>query len=136
MMGIPEERNPLIVEARNRGLHPSSIREIEIVGVGPKEIQIPEFKLPKSFGGNRSVLLRVMGSAAKTLFTVFPFVLDDSCTSCGVCKKACPRGAITIAKTAWIDRKKCIRCYCCHEMCQFHAIELRQGMLSRLVNKR
>ena len=38
-------------------------------------------------------------------------------------------------EVATIVRKKCIRCYCCHEMCQYNAIELHKSLLYKLVNK-
>ena len=55
------------------------------------------------------------------------------------CRDACPVKVITIVnntrKHAHIDRKHCIRCYCCHEMCPYDAIELQQGVLYRLFNR-
>ena len=38
-------------------------------------------------------------------------------------------------KYAHIDDSGCIRCYCCHEMCPQDAIELRRGLLYRIVNR-
>jgi formate hydrogenlyase subunit 6/NADH:ubiquinone oxidoreductase subunit I len=38
------------------------------------------------------------------------------------------------ARYASIDRGACIRCYCCHEMCPRDAIELRPGLLYRVLN--
>jgi len=45
--------------------------------------------------------------------------------------------AITVVegKRACIDKRKCIRCYCCHEMCPNDAIELRTSRLYRFVNR-
>jgi formate hydrogenlyase subunit 6/NADH:ubiquinone oxidoreductase subunit I len=46
--------------------------------------------------------------------------------------------AVTIGvngrKHAHIDRKTCIRCYCCHEMCPEDAIELKASLLYRFLN--
>jgi MinD superfamily P-loop ATPase len=39
-----------------------------------------------------------------------------------------------INKVATIEKKKCIRCYCCHEMCQYNAIELHKSLLYKLLN--
>jgi len=38
-------------------------------------------------------------------------------------------------KKARIDYSKCIRCYCCHEMCENTAIYLKKGILISMVEK-
>jgi len=136
MMGIPIDKNPLLVEAKKRNLHPSGIEEIEVIGVPLAEVCIPDFKLPASFTKeNRRVLGSFLKPFVKNSFTVDPRIIKSNCTACGTCKKACPRDAIVIKKFAMIDKKKCIRCYCCHEMCQYNAIELHKSWLFRLFNQ-
>ena len=52
-------------------------------------------------------------------------VIEEKCTACGVCKKACPVQAIEGAKKVkhkiLLDR--CIKCGACYEDCKFDAIE-------------
>jgi formate hydrogenlyase subunit 6/NADH:ubiquinone oxidoreductase subunit I len=38
------------------------------------------------------------------------------------------------AKKPAIDRKKCIRCFCCQEACPHNAISVRPGWLLRLAS--
>jgi uncharacterized protein (DUF362 family)/Pyruvate/2-oxoacid:ferredoxin oxidoreductase delta subunit len=135
MMGIPAEKNPLLVEAKKRNLHPAGIEDVEIIGVPLEQIFLPGFKLPASFTAeNKRVLGSLLKPLVKNSFTVDPRIIKSICTACGTCKKACPRDAIVINKVAIIDKKKCIRCYCCHEMCQYNAIELHKSLLYKLVN--
>jgi uncharacterized protein (DUF362 family)/ferredoxin len=135
IMGIPNEKNPLLVEAKNRNLHPSGIEEVEVIGVPLSQLYIPGFKLPGSFTKeNTSILMSFLKPFVKKSFTVDPRIIKSKCTACGTCKKACPRDAIEMKKVATIVKKKCIRCYCCHEMCQYDAVELHKSLLYRLVN--
>jgi len=54
-------------------------------------------------------------------------VINDKCTGCTLCVKACPFGAITMVdKKAVIDLDKCTLCSACLEACKFNAIEIKR----------
>lgn len=54
-------------------------------------------------------------------------VINDKCTGCTLCVKACPFGAITMVdKKAVIDLDKCTLCGACVDACRFDAIELKK----------
>jgi electron transport complex protein RnfB len=75
-------------------------------------------------------------------FTLLPEVIDEKCTSCGACVKACPRTIIELRQKRKKDRKifvscvnqdkgaeakrscsvACIACKACIKACQFDAI--------------
>ncbi len=58
----------------------------------------------------------------------------ERCTGCGYCVKRCPVDAIQVVDgMARMDARKCIRCYCCHELCPEQAVRLRRPLLGRLV---
>lgn len=136
IMGIPGERNPLLVEASRRGIHPSSIEEVQIVGVSRDRLRIADFKLPASFtmrhGGGR--MRSVLGAVFRAFLTVEPRVIAPRCTACRACERACPCDAIAVDGVAKINRDACIRCYCCHEMCRYSAIELHGSLLYRMAH--
>jgi uncharacterized protein (DUF362 family)/NAD-dependent dihydropyrimidine dehydrogenase PreA subunit len=143
IIGLPRDNNPVLIAAEKRGLYPTRLEEIELVGASAADLRIPDYKLPTTFIGKEGLAnLTWWQQMLKPLFrdglTVRPRVVREHCIACGACRDACPMHAITIKgnskRYAHIDGKNCIRCYCCHEMCPQDAIELRQGPLYRLVN--
>jgi len=76
--------------------------------------------------------------------TMLPEVIDEKCTSCGACVKACPRGIIELRKRNKKDRKiyvscvnkdkgavakkacsvACIACKACEKACEYDAIKI------------
>ncbi len=64
-----------------------------------------------------------------------PVVKKDTCVGCGQCVRICPVGAAVMKnQKASFDHGKCIRCYCCHEMCQYHAIEMKRSAAGRFLH--
>jgi NADH-quinone oxidoreductase subunit F/NAD(P)H dehydrogenase (quinone)/NADP-reducing hydrogenase subunit HndC len=51
-------------------------------------------------------------------------VIEDNCTQCGMCFRACPAEAVTWKKkeNARIDKDKCVKCMSCIAACRFNAI--------------
>ncbi len=139
IMGLQREQNFILIEAEKRGLVPNRLEQVELVGLDPSQLRIPDFALPATLGGRDSILLALLTPIFKNGFTVQPRIIKDKCVACGVCRDACPVQVIAMVendhKYAQIDPKHCIRCYCCHEMCPEDAIELRQGALYRLFNR-
>lgn len=69
-----------------------------------------------------------------------PFIIDEACQKCGVCVEVCPVEDKAIDfknnnKTSppVYDYNKCIRCYCCQEMCPYSAIEVKKPVLGKIL---
>jgi len=54
------------------------------------------------------------------------YSINDNCTGCRACVKACPQDAITGEKKSrhTIDGAKCIKCGACRSACRFEAVEV------------
>jgi len=52
-------------------------------------------------------------------------VIDEKCKACGLCKRACPAGAVAGApkQVHVIDAATCIKCGACYRACKFKAIK-------------
>lgn len=134
LMGLEERYNPLLLAARQRGLAPVNLSEVELVGGKMEELKIPGFRLPAQAKKSMMIVPKVPGpvsALAKSLFTQTPHVSSGTCVGCGLCRDACPVKAIHITdkKKASISAAACIRCYCCHELCPHKAIDIRRGLL-------
>lgn len=70
---------------------------------------------------NRVILLRKLEKR--------PVFIRKNCTGCGECIKICPEKAIEFhpqnINHVVLTDKKCIRCYCCSEVCRFNAVRIR-----------
>ena len=61
---------------------------------------------------------------------------EDSCTGCGHCVRGCPAKAIELKNgKARIDRRRCVRCFCCQEFCPTGAMKVKRSLAARIVSK-
>ncbi len=116
--------------AHERGLGVGNPDSIEVVGESIESVATSDFRLPVI--AKRALLRKIpapLSRFAVGQLSVRPKVVEQQCTACAECVRACPTGAITIqgksagvAGVAVIDRAICIECMCCHEVCRFDAI--------------
>ena len=56
------------------------------------------------------------------------FVDKKRCVACGVCMKACPKGALTIYRGCYavVEADKCVGCGLCAKACPARCLETRE----------
>jgi ferredoxin len=139
IIGLKRAQNPVLIEAENRGLYPTRLEEVELIGADISDWRIPDYKLPATVTeGTGLGRFQWLSPLLKSGTSLKPRVITENCKACGSCRDSCPVQAITIdndTKYARIDDDKCIRCYCCNEMCPESAVELHQSFLYRLLNR-
>jgi ferredoxin len=61
---------------------------------------------------------------------------ESICKLCGDCWRYCPAEAIFLEnKKLRFDYDKCIRCYCCLEVCPHGALKAEEPPLGKLFNR-
>jgi uncharacterized protein (DUF362 family)/Pyruvate/2-oxoacid:ferredoxin oxidoreductase delta subunit len=128
MLGIREDELPTNRIAAKMGLMPG---QIEIDGKLPvvMGMKLPEMT-PLVFGPEgmhgfmrRHLVQRPVGNAAL-------------CRHCGECWRYCPAKAIAPEmKGLRFDYDKCIRCYCCIEVCPYGALSAKETPLGKVARR-
>jgi len=138
LVGIDPMEICTISAAAERGLYAEDGSGIRLVGDDLAQFVVSDYKKPASYQGGRrgmkrSAFLSLMQAVGRW-YIPRPEIDASRCKSCRKCERGCPMGAITTGGTIpRIDRKKCIRCYCCHEMCTDEAIRLKRSHAGRLM---
>jgi len=135
MVGIEPASVPPLQVAIGRGLTTGEVKDIEVLGVPLEEAQVLDFQPHGAVTSDYRMVPAFLRDLGARQLVATPRVGSD-CAGCGMCVKTCPMGAITMrGQRAKIDLRKCIRCYCCHEMCPHRAIILKRPFLGSLISR-
>lgn len=130
--------DPLIIPTnslalkRNFGI--TSTDDIQITGVSVIEVKAENFQLiPHK--KHKNLIFDLFKSSKfiqhyRLKKKPKPFFIEEKCIKCGECIKICASGANWFeegenGKYVAVDYNRCIRCYCCHEVCPVDAIDIR-----------
>jgi uncharacterized protein (DUF362 family)/NAD-dependent dihydropyrimidine dehydrogenase PreA subunit len=132
MMGFHQGRVAMLGIAEERGLGAADPSAIEIVGDDPASFDLAGFDLP----GTRAYhfIPPILVRALKPLIWACPEMSRDwGCRgeACGICVRSCPVEAISMAEDGpVVDRKTCVECLCCHEVCPENAVRVKLSWLA------
>jgi uncharacterized protein (DUF362 family)/NAD-dependent dihydropyrimidine dehydrogenase PreA subunit len=131
MVNLPEQRVWTQRVARESGRKGVSINEITLLGANLSALATTNF-LPAKNSDVNFGLPAPIKNLLKNAITAQP-VISSECKECGHCVTHCPPEAMTIDEYGvQIDYGRCIRCFCCQELCPHGAIITQQGALLRL----
>lgn len=130
---------PTITWGERHGL--GSARNVEILGDPLEQFVVPDFAVnrrPAIAPGKRGKLASVMSKWVVPR----PVLAPASCTCCGTCVQVCPvkPKAIDFGDSNQqlppnYDYGRCIRCYCCQEVCPENAITIQTPLLGRIIHR-
>lgn len=134
MMGVQPDEYPLWRAARQKGRIQNELDPGDLAGDLTPEHRFAGLQLPRQKSLGFLPEIPFLSGLEKAL-TSRPVHVPELCIGCGRCQSVCAAGALTHReRTVTIDYKKCIRCYCCHEMCPVRAIAFSESPLVRFMN--
>jgi uncharacterized protein (DUF362 family)/ferredoxin-like protein FixX len=134
--GFDPMRIPTVAKAAERGLGPGGLQGIEICGEPLEALRCHDFCPPDAH--RIRYVPEFLFSAAQAVLAARPVINPLRCRSCGVCELNCPSRAIFRQKDASfsIHSSRCIRCFCCQELCPEGAVEIYHPFLRRVLKKK
>ena len=122
---------PYLKSCRKYGVGETRLENMDILGQRLQDVQMQDFLMPARTGSSL-LTFRWAGPLRRELSPI-PLVDADLCRLCGQCVASCPPKAMSLMNYGvTIQRKACIKCYCCQELCPFGAITLKKKPLARL----
>ena len=122
VMGLDENKSPVHMNAKKRGLVSEPVFEGDELSGFITDFEPAYKREPKT---SLAIIPGAVRRYIDHFFARYPEIIEDKCIGCGECAKACPEETISIScGKARVNRKNCIRCYCCQEMCPMVAIEI------------
>jgi len=136
MLGINPNDVFYFNSLRRSGIGESNPENIELAGDNNELSNMRPIKQP---GIARAVRL----IPRRLVRLIEPFVwiapsFTELCTACGKCVKSCPVNALELNQPnqPLVNRRKCIGCCCCHEVCPERAIKMITSPLLYLTSLR
>lgn len=119
-----------LAKAEQKGLGTNELSQIEIVGESIEKIK-RKFKPPKIRPVSMPLPKWLADYIGRVIFKASIKFDRNECRLCSTCWTNCPVGAISppeLIKKGNIpewDKRKCITCFCCVELCPYKAVNLK-----------
>jgi len=109
---------------------------VDVVGERMGDVRIRRFRFPTLSEPSWN-LPGFLQRALKNALASKPVLDEDLCDHCDHCVGACPPKALDRrGKDLVFDYGKCIRCFCCQEVCPEGAIRIKPGWALKLVGRK
>lgn len=136
-IGLDPRAIPVIRETIRRSLCSGKLEDIEIIGEKLQDVAIADFAKPANhveFNIYNWLLPHFVARRLNKALKFKPVFRHGDCRGCGVCAKSCPAKAIIMnSNKPSVDLGKCISCFCCHELCNFNAVDIRKPWLFKFL---
>ncbi len=134
LAGVKPEQVTTIAAAKLMGLHSGRLQDVQVLGSLDglcRQFATPQLMVKADFLSQW--LPRPLAERITRWASPRPVFIPEICVGCGICVNSCPPQALSDnGYPPEIDLHKCIRCFCCQEMCPAKAIKVRQPPAARL----
>ena len=121
LIGLAPEEVTTLAAAQRRGL----LAPLETAGDDLDLLMVSDFDIPMRAArrGWASMVARLPQALRPR-----PVFTHKRCDGCGTCARACPAKAIAMdeKRKPRVDVSRCIRCYCCQELCPKTDVRIRR----------
>ena len=128
LIGLRPELMTTLEAAMKRGIVPP----YAVAGDALEPMILSDFDIPMKY--RRASWVRLVNKLPQAL-RPRPVFTHRKCDGCGTCVRACPAKAIGMDdnRRPHVDVKKCIRCYCCQELCPKTDVEVKRNPIFALL---
>jgi uncharacterized protein (DUF362 family)/ferredoxin len=138
IMNIPEALNPFIEVLKKWDARSYITGDIEVAGEKLSDTIIYDFKIPGSTGQKRLITNNFINTyivpLVRNTLNPYLYVDYDKCNLCMTCQTICPQKSImSVDRKIKFNRRTCIRCFCCSEMCPEGAIGIKYPFIGNLI---
>ena len=135
IMTIKPFTMPMLKRASDRGIIEGNVDCVQILGEDLNKSVVkgfrtvkPNFKKPLA-----KIIPKFLQKPFFKMLTSRPKI-KKKCKGCQKCFEHCPPRAIIMVKDkAVIDYDKCIRCFCCQELCPYLMVKVKKPLLYRVL---
>jgi uncharacterized protein (DUF362 family)/Pyruvate/2-oxoacid:ferredoxin oxidoreductase delta subunit len=137
LIGLDPHRVPTIVKAEQRGLCPADMSGIRVLGERPADVAVLDFEKPTvkmAFNYYSLFIPRWLKKRLDSVIKPKPRFDHELCIGCGMCAQGCPPRTIEMKDgKPVVDLSRCIRCFCCSELCAHGAVTIFRPWFIRMV---
>jgi uncharacterized protein (DUF362 family)/Pyruvate/2-oxoacid:ferredoxin oxidoreductase delta subunit len=138
LIGYSVSDIPILRDALTRGEWIASTSDIDVTGCPVADVRPEQFSrvsITKDITFIPRWVPPLLARIIADLMVKKPRFNGNKCVLCARCLQICPANALRIEARSGgtkrhvaIDDERCIRCYCCHEICAPEAIDLRRSV--------
>ncbi len=140
LVNIDPEYVPTIKFGAEAGSGKFLQEEIQLLGDDFESLKSKAFDIERKpirgYYSNRGTITRFLNNRLVSK----PFIIEAKCTNCGTCITMCPANPKALdwkqnnkERPPEYNYDRCIRCYCCQEVCPDGAVKLKKPILKKLV---
>jgi len=137
IIDLSPEFVPTSAPGEKSGLGTYHRENIEVVGDNVQSFVVEDFDVVRK--PPVSVKSGIIRTFLKNQICPRPVIDEALCTSCGTCVKVCSVDPKAVnwhpgdeSRPPTLNYNRCIRCFCCHELCPEGAITIRDTLLGRI----